>query len=129
MTKIEEAQARIENGWCRHSLDNGDGRFCSVGSMVKSLNPNLDLTVSAGETGAYELFDLSAEGKALAAAALETPWANKNSEYKEVLQESFDRGVYCEIVYGFNDDQRDMEPVLDLFRVANKIFTESLPVT
>lgn len=125
MNIIEDGIARLENGWCKSQLQDGD-KFCAIGAVMRSqyaanVNMEVDKDISP-----YEDFKSHPAAKAMAKAVLEDEDYFQSGEWKECVQSMYDDGVYDEIVYTFNDDQETVEPVLEMFRRANKIYTQEL---
>lgn len=123
MNPIEEGIARLENGWCIGDLQDGD-KFCAVGAVAKSLLGVDDL--SYHEEEAYKVFAKHPASKALAQAVLESDFTNQpiRADWKAHRQYDFERGEYDCVVYAFNDSQDSVEPVLEVFRQGNKIYTQ-----
>jgi hypothetical protein len=123
MNPIEEGISRLENGWCTGHLQDGD-KFCAVGSIAISLLDGVERITGLEEDEAYDRFNAHPASKVLAQAVLDSEWLQDNPQLDASLHRDFEYGSYSCVVFGFNDRQESVEPVLELFRQANKIYTQ-----
>lgn len=117
MNNLDKAADVIQRGWCVGVLhkdwdrETGD-RYCAVGALAKAIAG----TAEESETfDAYEFVRNTPEGKVLATVIMNTPWAEKDREYR---QEQLENGHYDDIIYEFNDDQEDKKAVIQVMRRA-----------
>lgn len=121
MNVLEESVKTLENGWCKSTLKDGD-KFCAVGAIAHNLGVNVGLIMSSWEDeDAYGMVKESSAGKALAQEIVESDWlASRHETMREAFEWDYKHGNYDEIIYGFNDSQSTVEPVLEMMKHAAK---------
>lgn len=116
MNELEKAAELIERGWCKQELLNGDGKYCSVGAVLTASGYRLISETALVEVGngegladAYNTADSLRGIKALAEEILEH---DDNNEYHYSSPST--------TVYEWNDNQKNVNDVLEMFKFAAK---------
>jgi hypothetical protein len=133
VNRIEEAASLLENGWCTGDLQDPaePDKHCAVGAVasvcgILSFLPlgygdNEDNIICVDEDATYAGFNELPEAKALATEVMESEWyADRSEGYRTMLAHAYEAGDYDEVVFRFNDDQKDASTVIEMFKYAAK---------
>lgn len=105
---LNEAADLLENGWCTGQFATRDGKVCAGGALYAAGNNLTQEQVYL--TSSNFVFDYLDESDAVVALAREI-------RQDPTLNKGF---MLFEVVAGFNDNQENAEPVIELLRKVAK---------
>lgn len=120
MNNLENAAYRVEQGWCRGKMKNGD-QHCALGAIAVELGIDHKL----GLEHSYTALKATPEVAALYAEIVESGWITGpvhpvSRPHQFLAKSAHARGSIVDVVFYFNDAQDTAEPVIEMMKRASK---------